>query len=337
MVKPIIGITLGDPSGIGPEIIAKAIFTRQNEIEDCIPIVLGDRNVLEKVKELLSIKGEIVYVKYPFPDKKLFNCLYLLPISLLDYEEISFGYPNKKGARYTIKYIKEGVKLALEKKIDAIVTAPINKKVLSEVGFEFPGHTEFLAHLTKSSRWVMMLAGDKLKVSLVTIHLAIKDVSNYLSIEKVINTIELTSFSLRKYFGISRPKIAVAGLNPHAGEEGMFGKEEENIIRPAIFICKKRGIDCYGPLSADTLFYFAINGRYDAVVAMYHDQGLIPLKMVHFRDGVNITLGLPIIRTSVDHGTAYDIAGKGEADESSMIAAINMAVKMVKKSKTSCD
>jgi 4-hydroxythreonine-4-phosphate dehydrogenase len=192
-------------------------------------------------------------------------------------------------------------------------------------GYAYNGHTELLAERTKTDNFAMMLAGDKLRVVLVTIHIPLKDVSSTLSREKIVQTISITRDALYERFGFEKPRIAVAGLNPHAGEGGMFGDEEENIIIPAVNCARKQGIDVSGPFPPDTIFYHAAKGRYDAVVCMYHDQGLIAFKMIHFVDGVNTTLGLPIIRTSVDHGTAYDIAGTGKADPGSLIAAINMA------------
>ena len=192
-------------------------------------------------------------------------------------------------------------------------------------GYTFPGHTELFASKTKCNDFVMMLAGKKLRVVLVTIHIPLKDVPSVLSIEKILKTIRITGKSLIKRFGFTNPRIAVAGLNPHAGEAGMFGNEEEKIIAPAIDIAKKEGFNVSGPHPPDTVFYHASKGHYHAVVCMYHDQGLIPFKMMHFTDGVNTTLGLPISRTSVDHGTAYDITGTGQADPGSLIEAIKLA------------
>jgi 4-hydroxythreonine-4-phosphate dehydrogenase len=218
--------------------------------------------------------------------------------------------------------------MALKGKISGFATCPINKAVMNRAGYYFDGHTELLAHLTKTVDYVMMLAGDKLRVTLVTIHCALKDVPGKISIENILKTISITVNSLKKDFGIAFPRVAVAALNPHAGEEGLFGTEEITIIHPAVEKARAMGFDVTGPLPADTLYPKAVTGQYDAVVNMYHDQGLIPLKLIHFSDGVNVTLGLPIIRTSVDHGTAYDIAGKGIADHMSLRAAILMAARM---------
>ncbi len=211
-----------------------------------------------------------------------------------------------------------------------MVTAPISKEAMKRAGHDYPGHTELLAELCGSDDFVMMLAGDVLRVSLVTIHEALADIPRLITFEQVLKTIRITAAGVARLTGRPRPRLAVLALNPHCGEGGMFGSEEREIIAPAIQAARAEGIDAVGPLSADTLFYFAGQGAYDGVVAMYHDQGLIPLKMLHFDDGVNITLGLPIIRTSVDHGTAYDLVGTGRASEKSILAAIRMAVRMAR-------
>jgi 4-hydroxythreonine-4-phosphate dehydrogenase len=209
-----------------------------------------------------------------------------------------------------------------------MATAPISKESMNRAGHDYPGHTELLAELCGTDDFVMMLAGDVLRVSLVTIHEALSDIPRLITFEQVLKTIRITAAGVARLTGRPRPRLAVLALNPHCGEGGMFGAEERTIITPAIVAAQAEGIDAVGPLSADTLFHFASQGAYDGVVAMYHDQGLIPLKMLHFDDGVNITLGLPIIRTSVDHGTAYDLAGSGRASERSMLAAVRMAVQM---------
>ena len=235
-------------------------------------------------------------------------------------------------------YIKEAVCMAMAGDVDAIVTGPISKEAINRAGYNFHGHTEFLAHLTKTKDYAMMLAGSSLKVILVTIHESIKNVPGLLTTEKVFKTIKITDNTFKRYFGLKKPRIAVAALNPHAGEGGLFGNEEKRIILPAIQKARRLGINASDPLPPDTLFYRAVkNSKFDCVVCMYHDQGLIPLKLLHFENGVNVTLGLPIIRTSVDHGTAYDIAWKGIANPASMKAAIKMAVEMVKRKKWKWD
>jgi 4-hydroxythreonine-4-phosphate dehydrogenase len=213
----------------------------------------------------------------------------------------------------------------------AMVTAPINKAALQDAGFSYPGHTEMLSERCGITDSVMMLAGERLKVCLVTTHCAYRDVPARLSQEQILDTIRIVDTDLKRYFGCPRPKLAVLALNPHAGEQGLFGEEEARLIAPAIKRALDEGIAASGPHSADTLFWFAVRGDYDAVICMYHDQGLIPLKLLHFEDGVNVTLGLPIIRTSVDHGTAYDLAGTGQANPASLVAAVRMAAAMAEK------
>ena len=236
------------------------------------------------------------------------------------------------------EYILKGIKLALKNHIQALVTCPITKTALKLAGSQFPGHTEILAKMTNTKNYAMMLAGEKLKVVLVTIHIPLSNVSVSLTIKNIIQKIKLTHTSLKERFNIKSPRIAVAGLNPHAGEASMFGNEEDKIITPAVKLANQEGLMVDGPLPPDTVFYQAVyggstmngndqqRGKYDAVICMYHDQGLIPFKLIHFKDGVNTTLGLPIIRTSVDHGTAYDIAWKAIADPLSLIQAIKMAI-----------
>jgi 4-hydroxythreonine-4-phosphate dehydrogenase len=212
-----------------------------------------------------------------------------------------------------------------------MVTAPISKAAIRQAGCHFPGHTELLAERCGVPKVVMMLGGDRLKVCLVTTHLALREVANALSQDDIFTTLWITASAFRRFFGMVQPRLAVLALNPHAGEGGLFGDEEARLIAPAVAEAQALGIAASGPHSADTLFHFAVQGRYDAVVAMYHDQGLGPLKLLHFDDAVNVTLGLPIVRTSVDHGTAYDLAGTGTASAQSLVAAVRMAAMMADK------
>jgi 4-hydroxythreonine-4-phosphate dehydrogenase len=262
----------------------------------------------------------------------LFGTLDLINVDVdnLDFDKIKIGEVSPIAGKASVDYIKLAVKLCLEGKIDAMVTAPINKTAMHKAGFNYPGHTELLAELTKSPKVVMMLAGPKLKVTFVTSHVALSEVTNLLSIERIFDTIELTIKAL-KWMGIRGPKIAVAALNPHAGEAGAFGIEELEKINPAILRAKALGWGVDGPIPADSIFIQAQSGIWDAVVVMYHDQGNIPIKLLEFGNIVNVTLGLPIIRTSVDHGTAFDIAGKGIASDSSLCAAIKFAAEMCRR------
>jgi 4-hydroxythreonine-4-phosphate dehydrogenase len=227
-----------------------------------------------------------------------------------------------------VGYIRSATQDVLSGKAAAIVTCPITKEGLKAAGVPFPGHTEFLAHLCGGADVVMMLAGDRLRVSLVTIHVGLRRALELLSPALIEKTVRITDAFFRRYMGTPSPRIAVAALNPHAGEGGMFGDDETTLIAPAIAACRAAGIDASGPYPPDTIFSRAYRGEFDVVVAMTHDHGLIPLKLVHFDDGVNVTMGLPIVRTSVDHGTAYDIAGKGTANPASLLAAVRMAAEM---------
>jgi 4-hydroxythreonine-4-phosphate dehydrogenase len=327
MPSPLIVITMGDPAGIGPEIIVKAMGERA-VFAQCRPVVLGDEGILSFTARWL--KAPVTIKRIEGPEHGVFRrgTLNLIPLTDLSSEEVPLGAPRSRGGAAAYRYIEKGVELAQTGIVDALVTAPISKEALNAAGYPFPGHTELLGHMTGAEDQVMMLAGPTLRVALVTTHLPLRAVPDALSKERIKRTIEITAQGLQAYWGIPSPQLAVAGLNPHAGEGGIFGSEEQEVIMPAIEECRRGGMAVYGPLSADSLFFHAASGRYDAVVSMYHDQGLIPLKLLHFRDGVNITLGLPIIRTSVDHGTGYDIAGKGVADPTSLINAILLAAKM---------
>ena len=341
--RPIIGITMGDPAGIGPEIIVAAL---QNPIIQplCQPLIFGDVNIMKKAVALKKSNLTIHSVLPSPPEQRIAakdiismdalpaDTIPVLSLSDLSFDGIEPGVPTAETGRAMLNYITHAVDAALSKDIAAMVTAPITKTALKLAKSQFHGHTELIAHRTGTKKYAMMLAGDRLKVILVTIHTALASVPALLTPAAIIETIEIASRALRKNFGMPNPRIAVAGLNPHAGEDNMFGDEEEKAIRPAVLEAKQRAkrrgenVTIEGPFPPDTLFHHAASGKYDCVVCMYHDQGLIPFKLLHFSDGVNTTLGLPIIRTSVDHGTAYDIAWKNIADPTSLVQAIKMAV-----------
>jgi 4-hydroxythreonine-4-phosphate dehydrogenase len=323
-VRPIIGITMGDPAGIGPEIILLSLC-KPSIYKVCRPLVIGDLNVLNAAKKCVRSRLHIKSLKNPAEGIYKLGSIDVVNLSEIVPDPSLWGHPTVETARSMVNYIEYASDLAAQGRIAAMVTCPINKLAMQIAGCRYNGHTELLAERTKCHAFSMMLAGDRLRVTLVTIHVPLKKVPSLLSTPKVLQTIKLTWQALHDRFGLKTPRIAVAGLNPHAGEGGMFGKEEQNIILPAIHAAGNEGIDVKGPLPPDTVFYQAANGYCDAVVSMYHDQGLIPFKLLHFHDGVNVTLGLPIIRTSVDHGTAYGIAGTGTADPGSLIAAITMA------------
>jgi 4-hydroxythreonine-4-phosphate dehydrogenase len=290
---------MGEPSGIGPE-IALAAFDELGGRIGAHPLKLvGDATVFAThEKSLIATDAKA---------------------------NATPGKPDPKNAAAVIEAIELVVKACLAGEAAAMVTAPIHKAVLKEAGFPYPGHTEFLGFLTGAPRAVMMLASEKLRVVPLTIHMPLAEVPGAISRDSILETAEIILNSLARDFAIAEPRLAVAGLNPHAGEEGMLGMEEKNLIGPAVQLLSARGHRVTGPLSADTLFHDEARKHYDAVLTMYHDQGLTPIKTLSFWDGVNVTLGLPIVRTSPDHGTAFDIAGKGKADHRSMIAAIRMA------------
>ncbi|KAF0144415.1 MAG: 4-hydroxythreonine-4-phosphate dehydrogenase [Nitrospirae bacterium] len=319
-----IAITMGDPGGVGPEIIVKALSSAEIR-EICIPVVIGDRLVIEEAMHMLNLPLKLRVLKSPEESGGERETIDLIDMKLLG--KFMGGKPTAEGGRACASYIKKAAELALDKKVDAVVTAPISKEALKMAGIRWPGHTEMLAELTGTDYYAMMLAGGPLKVILVTIHTSLKSVPEMITRERVLKTIRLAKKAC-DMMEIENPEIAVAGLNPHAGEAGIFGDEEIKEIIPAIEDAKKEGIQVTGPLPPDTIFHKAYKGEFDIVVCMYHDQGLIPLKMIAFEQGVNVTVGLPIIRTSSDHGTAYDIAWKGIANSSSMIEAIKMAVKL---------
>lgn len=330
--KPIVAITMGDPAGIGPEVVRKALADPHIK-RVCHTIILGDWGVLERTVKGKSKSGFVCWQ----PGQGLLPLLesryagVVCSLSSLSRRESSPGRPTKAGGYAAYRYIVVAAKLALSGVVDAMATAPISKSILQDAGYNYPGHTELLAELTRTPECRMMLIGKKLRVVLVTGHIAFTKVASNLSRDGIGTTLELAHRSLRDFFGIQRPRIAVAGLNPHGGEKGIFGDEEKEVIAPAIQAAKRKGIQAWGPFPADSLFYQAARGDYDAVVCMYHDQGLIPLKLHHFFGGVALTLGPPFVRTSVDHGTAYDIAGKGKADESSMKEAILLAARLARE------
>ncbi len=322
---------MGDPAGVGPEIIVKALADAEMH-KTCRPVVFGDGGAL-RMNVKASRNLTINEITHPSEAKGKPGRIDLISVCDLGKESLIPGMPGVEGGAAMVDCIVTAVEMAKRGEIGAVVTCPISKSLMHQAGHPFEGHTQLIASMTGSRDYVMMLAGERLRVALVTIHCALKDVPSLLTREKVYRTIAVTAKALVRDFGMRAPRIGVAGLNPHAGESGLFGSEEDAIIRPAVEEAVADGYTCEGPYPPDTIFLRAASGGFDAVVAMYHDQGLIPLKLLHFRDAVNVTLGLPIIRTSVDHGTAYDIAGKGIADPSSLKAAVKMAVMMVKNRK----
>lgn len=316
-----LALTMGDPAGVGPELIVKALSC--DEINtSCRCIVIGDRIVMEEAVKLLNSGASLKIIKNPEESEPAPGLIELIEVGAVkDFER---GKATSKGGEACAGYIRKAVGLSLEKRVDGIVTAPISKEALKMAGLSWPGHTEMLAELTGAENYAMMLVGGPLRVILVTIHTSIRNVPDMITRYNVLRTIRLAKKAC-DMLGLERPGIAVAGLNPHAGESGIFGDEEIKEIIPAIKDAGDEGLQVAGPFPPDTIFRKAYKGGVDVVVCMYHDQGLIPLKMIAFDKGVNITIGLPIIRTSPDHGTAYDIAWKGIADPSSMLEAIRLA------------
>lgn len=321
---PPLAITMGCPAGIGPEIILK-YFSLPPDYKRPDAVVIGDCTVLSYYADKFNSPLSIL----PWsPGDSVTQNRGVIPVyesSHLAQQDIHPGIPSAKGAVAMADAIIAAVNGIRESIFSALCTCPISKKSLQESGHHYPGHTEMLAALTASPTQVMMMAGSSLRITLATIHCALTQVPELLQEESLIALFSTTHQSLKIDFDIATPKIAVAALNPHAGEEGMFGDEEKRIIVPAMKKANEMGIDLHGPFPPDTIFFKAAQGQYDAVVCMYHDQGLIPFKLLHFKDGVNVTLGLPIVRTSVDHGTAYDIAGKFIADPASLMAAAELA------------
>jgi 4-hydroxythreonine-4-phosphate dehydrogenase len=328
---PIIGITMGDPAGIGAEVIVKALA-------DPAIRKLG-RFVIYGQHEVLSHEAglaELPEFWYRQPHEQVVRIE--SGVVTADFDEYAiFGSiirrATAEGGHASMRFLDEGIVALKQKRIQALVTGPINKTSWEMAGITFPGHTEKLARAFNTRRFSMMFAGGKFRVALASIHEPLLDLRNSFTIGKVFTPIDLLHQTLRDWFGIERPRIAVCGVNPHAGENGRIGDEEARIIEPAILMAKEAGMTVEGPYPADTLFWKASRGGFDGIVAMYHDQGLIPVKLMSFDNSVNLTLGLPVIRTSVDHGTAFDIVGRSAANPGSMKAAIRMACELVKRSR----
>ncbi len=327
-----IAVTLGDPAGIGPEVTLKALWRWRARANVKI-LLLGKASFYNALAKQLSLK---LFFK-DIPDlsswrggQPFIPCYFTQDLP----SKIRRGRSDNKLTTLAVRSIELAARLAMKGEVDAVVTPPINKAGLKKAHFNIPGHTEFLAKLSKTKRFEMMLVGGGLKVVLVTRHMALKEVPGQLSKKRVEEVILLTDAELKKSFGIKKPRLVVCGLNPHAGEEGRFGSEEIKTIAPAVRSCRlKTNSEITGPLSPDALFYQAYEGRYDAEICMYHDQGLIPLKMISRGSGVNVTLGLPFVRTSPDHGTAYDIASRFIADPGSMIESLKLALSLSRNRK----
>jgi len=322
-MKPVLGISMGDPTGVGPEVLVRALvpFFSSPAIQALSEVVVfGDRNVLQRHAEAASVS--------------LPGGLRIEAVTDLSSTESVPGRPNPAAAAAQVAYLEAACEAIEQKQVQALCTAPISKDWAARAGFSFPGHTEYLASRANVDEFAMMMAGPRLKTTVVTRHIALRDVPDALSAEGIVNAIALTALSLKEDFGFLAARVALAGLNPHAGDGGRFGDEETVLLLPALRAARLRlaamDIDATieGPVAPDTVFNQALAGRFEAVIALYHDQGLIPAKLLDFDRTVNVTLGLPFVRTSPDHGTAYDIAGKGLARSDSMLCALQLAAEM---------
>jgi 4-hydroxythreonine-4-phosphate dehydrogenase len=324
--KPIIGITMGDAAGVGPEIILKSL-NDPALYETCYPLVIGDAKILDRANQYVNTNLNINSIKDVAEAVYEYGTIDCIDLDLLP-KDLELGTVSPEAGNASFRFLEKAIELAKEQKIDAICTAPLNKEALHKGGHSYPGHTEILAELTNTKDFSMMLSTPKLKVIHVTTHVGIIDAVNMINVDRIYKVIQLANDTLKKA-GYNEPRIAVCGINPHAGENGLFGygEEEEKVI-PAVEKAATEGINVVGPLPADTLFFRTVRGDFDIVVAMFHDQGHGPVKVLGLDAGVNITVGLPIIRTSVDHGTAFDIAGKGIADEKSLTEALRQAIEL---------
>lgn len=329
MKKPVLAITMGDPAGIGSEITVKALQDPKL-YDEAVPVVFGDAGQLKRLLGVCGLKAEVVSIDSaaeardaaPSPSRIVVVDLHNIQ------QDVQFGKVQAQCGKAAYEYIAAAIDAALKHQVQACVTAPLNKEALHLGGCPFPGHTEIFANLTKTRNYAMMLVGDKLRVIHVSTHIQLRKACDAVKKDRVLKVIQLGDEAMRM-MGFENPRIAVAGLNPHCGEGGLFGDEDMKEIVPAVEEAKREGINVQGPIAPDTVFHRAANkGEFDIVVVMYHDQGHIPLKVLGFSSGVNITVGLPVIRTSVDHGTAFEIAGKGIASSESMTVALNIGAKM---------
>jgi len=325
-MKPIIGITIGDATGAGPEIIVKSLEDK-GVYDVCRPLIIGDRGIMERAAGIVNIPLKFRSIQKVSEAEYAYGVVDVLDLKNLPVD-LPFAKVDARAGKAAYEYVAKGIELAMNKEIDAIATGPLHKEALNAAGYHYPGHTEILGTLSNTKDYAMMLTGGPLRVIHVTTHVSIRKACDLIKKERVLRVIKLADQAARQ-LGFVPPRIAVAGLNPHAGEGGLFGSEEIDEIIPAVEEAKKLGYNVTGPVAPDTVFHrAAIKGHFDIVVVMYHDQGHIPLKVLGFEEGVNVTVGLPFIRTSVDHGTVFGKAGKGTADSRSMSEAIYLAAKM---------
>lgn len=326
-MKPVLAITIGDFNGIGPEVAIKAA-AHSSVRSKCTPLLVGPLNVFEQTNARLRLKAKLQKAAAMLPQQG--SVIPVFDVGDGIGADVEYGKPTRASGKSAGAAIEAAVNLCLAGKAAAMVTAPSSKEALNMAGYNFPGQTEMIALLSRSARVAMMLVSKDLRVGLVTIHVPVRSIAEHITTEKIVEKMGVVLESLQRDFGIADPKLAVLGLNPHAGEHGVIGSEEQSIILPALEQARAKGIKAEGPFSADGFFGQKAYKRFDAVVAMYHDQGLIPLKMHSFGKAVNFSAGLTIIRTSPDHGTAYDIAGKGKARLDSMLEAMKLALQIAR-------
>ncbi len=342
-MKPVILITIGDPAGIGPEIAIKALG-HSEVYEKCIPVLVADRPVIERTVASIGSTFRLNSIREPAEAQGTLGTINYIDIGIIRDESYKIGEVSALCGHAAFAYVVKGIELAMEHKVGAVVTGPINKEAINLAGHHYSGHTEIFADYTHTRQYGMLLVTKNLRVIHVTTHVSMRNACDLITKERVLNTIHLAAEALRE-MGMQGSRIAVAGLNPHASENGLFGSEELNAIIPAIKAANTEGLPVEGPLPPDTVFAKAMAGQYAIVIAMYHDQGHIPVKLSGFKmdpltgmftsvSGINCTVGLPIIRTSVDHGTAFDLAGQGTANEESLLDAIDMAIVMAENRKT---
>ena len=343
MKKPIIAITMGDPASIGPEIAVKALLDKK-VTSICRPLIIGDVAVFTQIIDKLKMKASVHAVRSVNEAKFEQGSIDVFDLGNTDVNQLQFGQISAMAGHASFEAVKKAIELAMSEEVDATVTGPINKKSINEAGHHFAGHTEIYAHFTHTKKYAMLLVEENLKVIHVSTHVSLRQACDLVKKERILEVIDLLNNGLQQ-LGETNLKIGVAGLNPHAGDNGLFGTEDDLEIKPAVDEAQRKGFDVEGPVPPDTLFAKAATGAYGGVVAMYHDQGHIPFKLNGFKwdakkkqmetvKGVNITMGLPIIRTSVDHGTAFEIAGKGIASADAMILAIESAVQLSKNKET---
>lgn len=325
-MKPVLGITMGDAAGIGPEVIVKALAD-QAMYEKARPVVFGDKKIMDRAIKITGSSLQCRAISDPKDAGSEYGCIDVYDLDNLP-ADLPFAQLDARAGKAAYEYIEAAVKYAMKQEVHAIVTAPLNKEALHMGGCPYPGHTEILGALTGQKDYSMMLVSEALKVIHVTTHVSLRDACDLVKKERVLTVIDLANDTLQ-LMGIENPRIAVAGLNPHSGEHGMFGTEDDREILPAVEEAKAKGINVEGPIPPDSVFFrAAVKKEFDIVVVMYHDQGHIPLKVLGFETGVNVTVGLPCIRTSVDHGTAFPVAGQGIADSRSMTEALLLGAQM---------